>query len=564
MADNTSADVVVVGSGLGGMLAAIRCHDQGLKAVVIEKSGYYGGTSALSGGGVWIPLNADLKAGADTREKALSYLRALTRGQSDDRTLEAYVDNGPAMVEYARSVGMKLVGAPVYPDYFSEHADAVTGRTMLAEDFDGKLLGDELFRMRMTYPSFMVFDRYALNLNGAYALMSRQKGWLREGFKLIAGYWADIGWRAKTDVDSRLAMGRALVGSLRKAMMDRNIPLLLNTRLVGLEKDAGRVTGVRIRHNGNERVMPARAVMLAAGGFDHNQHMRDQHHAVRTEAANSLTPEGGNEGDAILAGQAIGADIANMQQAWWSPVIRLPGKHNKQRAAQTFFDRSRAGVICVNRLGKRFCNEGISYDRFGHAMIADHAKTGANLPCWMIFDARYRHEFPASDILPGWVRPDGKLPPEYWDSVIYKAPTVAALARKIGVDEGNLATTVRNMNSYARTGKDLEFQRGETSYDQFFGDARAKPNVNLGPIERPPFYALKVELGDIGTKGGLRVDEHARVLDKSGQPIEGLYATGNTTGSLFADVYPGAGSTLGPALVFGFVGANHAAGFLRR
>lgn len=557
-----SVDVVVVGSGVGGMMAALRAHDLGLRVILIEKGHHYGGTSALSGGGVWIPMHDEIKD-RDTREKAKSYIQAVARGRIDERKLDAYIENGAAMIKYARSIGMGIEMAPAYPDYFSEHPDALSGRTMLATDFDGRLLGEEFFRMRESYPSFMAFDRYALNLNGAYTLPGRQKGWIKEGFKLVAGYWADIGWRLKTSRDSRLSMGRALVGSLRKAMMERDIPLYLNTRLVGLEADNKVLSGVRVRHTGNDYVIPARAVILAAGGFERNQEMRDRYHTVKTEVGSSLAPQGANEGDAIKAGQALGADLENMDQAWWVPTIRLPGKNNTEVAAQVFFDRSRPGVICVNRLGKRFCNEAISYDRFGHAMMEDHRKTGANLPCWMIFDGHYRHNFPASDILPGWVRPDNKLPPEYWDNVLYRADTVEELARKINVSEANLSQTIKNVNEYARTGVDLEFHRGEAPYDKFFGDGRATPNVNLAPVNKPPFYAIKMELGDIGTKGGLRVDEHARVIDTAGKPIAGLYATGNTTGSLFLDTYPGAGSTLGPAMVFAFVGANHAARLLK-
>ncbi|RZT94875.1 3-oxosteroid 1-dehydrogenase [Advenella incenata] len=563
MVENTikSVDVIVVGSGVGGMLTAIRAHDLGLKVVVIEKSHHYGGTSALSGGGVWIPNNSDLGS-KDSREKALMYLRGVTKGKANNQLLQAYVDNGPAMVEYARSVGMGLEQAPGYPDYFSERPDAVAGRTMLAVDFDGKRLGKELFRMRTSYPSFLAFDRYALNLKGAYALMSRQKGWLWEGFKLVAGYWIDFRWRLRTKVDSRLSMGRAQVGALRKAMIDRGIPLLLNTRLVGIEMDQERISGARFRHNGSDSVMKAHAVILATGGFEQNQEMRNKYHTVPTEVASSLTPDCANEGDGILLGQMIGADIGNMGNAWWVPTIRLPGKCNTELAGQVFFDRSRPGVICVNRLGKRFCNEALSYDRFGNAMIEDHRKTGANLPCWMIFDAQYRKNFPASDILPGWVRSDNWLPPEYWDNIIYRADSIDELARKIGVDPIVLTTTINNMNSYAKSGIDPEFHRGETDFDKFFGDARATPNANLGPIDKAPFYAIRLELGDIGTKGGLRVDEYARVLNTAGDRINGLYATGNTTSSLFLDVYPGAGSTLGPALVFGFVAANHVADML--
>lgn len=561
MTRSASVDVVVVGSGLGGMIAAVRAHDLGLKVAMIEKSHYYGGTSAYSGGGIWIPNHRDIKD-QDSRENALSYLRLVTEGKADERKLETYVDNAPVMVEYARSIGASLSTAAGLPDYFSELPGSVEGRQLNPDAFDGKLLGDEFFRMRMTYSGFLAFDRYALGLASIFALTSREKGWVKETIKLIGGYWADIRWRLKTSRDSRLSMGRAFIGYMRKAMMDRDIPLLLNTRLTGLVKSGDRITGAKVNHNGNEYVIDARAVILAAGGFDQNQEMRDKYHPVKTEVASSLAPRGANEGDAIRIGQEIGADIENMEHSWWSPTMRLPGKDTMQVAGQLFFDRSKPGAICINRLGKRFCNESISYDRFGHAMIEDHKKTGATVPCWMIFDGRYRHNYPVSNIMPGWASSDKKLPQEYWDSILYRADTIEELARKIDVDPATLTATVETFNGYAKTGKDLEFKRGDTPYDRFFGDARNKPSPNLAPIKKAPFYAIKLELGDLGTKGGLRVDEYARVLDTSSKPIIGLYATGNTTGSLFGHTYPGPGSTLGPAMTFGFVSANHAASML--
>lgn len=558
--DITSVDVVVVGSGLGGMIAAIRAHDLGLRTVMIEKSHYYGGTSAFSGGGIWIPNHFGIKD--VPRADVLSYLRHITRGKADERKLEVFVDNAPAMVEYARSIGVGFSTAEGLPDYFSDVPGSGVGRQLNPDDFDGKLLGDEFFRMRMTYPGFLAFDRYTISMAGMLGLPNRAKGWIREGIRMVGGYWADVRWRLKTARDSRLSLGRAFVGALRKAMMDRDIPLLLNTRLVALEKSDGRVSGIRVNHNGNESVIAARAVILAAGGFDQNQEMRSKHHPVKTLTTSSLTPPGGNEGDAIRVGQDIGADIDNMENAWWSPTVRYPGANSTLPAGQTFFDRSKPGAICVNRLGKRFCNESISYDRFGYAMIEEQKKTGAGVPCWMIFDASFRHNFPVSNILPGWAASDKKLPPEYWDNVLYRAATVEELAKKVDIEPDALVETVRTFNGYAKTGKDLDFNRGETAYDKFFGDARSKPNPNLGPIEKGPFYAVKLELGDLGTKGGLKVDEHARVVDTAGKPIEGLYATGNTTGSLFVDTYPGPGGTLGPSMTFGYVSANHAASIL--
>src|SRR5690606_3974878 len=293
--------------------------------------------------------------------------------------------------------------------------------------------------------------------------------------------------------------------------------------------------GVRVKHNGNEKLITSRAVILATGGFEQNQQLRDEYHPVKTEVVHSLTPAGGNRGDAIRAGQEIGAAVDNMENAWWSPTVDLLDSSNSRVAGQLFFDRGRPGSICVNRLGRRFCNESISYDRFGYAMIEDHRKTGANLPCWMIFDARYRQTYSISNIPPGWAYPDWRLPKEYWDSILYRAGTLEELARKIEIDPHALAATIRRVNEYAHTGRDMDFGRGDTEFDRFFGDPRNRPNPALGAIDKAPFYAIKLELGDLGTKGGLRVDEHGRVIDQSGGPITGLYATGNTTASLFAD-----------------------------
>lgn len=503
MEQATSADIVVVGSGQGGMMTALRAHDRGLKPLIIEKCSHYGGTSAFSGGGIWIPNHRWLK-GVDTPEKALTYLRAITRGQGDDDKFRAFIDNAPAMAEYAMSLGADLFMLESVPDYFSEEEGAVSGRQLSPRDYIAKPLGLEFHRMRSAYPGFFVAGRYQLGLNALGPLMNRGKGWMREGFKLVGGYWADLGWRLRTPRDSRLSMGSAFVGYMRKAMVDRDIPLLLNTALVGLERTGNRVTGIRVNHNGNHRVIAAGAVMLAAGGFDQNQAMRDQYHSVHTKVANSLTPPGGNEGDAIRAGQEIGAAIENMENSWWCPSFSIPAQNNlREPAGQLIFERARPGSVCVNRLGKRFVNEACSYDRFGHAMIADHRKTGANLPCWMVFDARYRHRYNVSNLLPGWLCPDKRLPPEYLDNIIYRAGTIEELARKIEIDPDALAATVRSMNDYARTGKDPEFHRGDFLFDRAFGDSGAGPNPNLGPIEKAPFYAIKVELGDLGTKGGL-------------------------------------------------------------
>lgn len=557
----SSYDVIVVGSGAGGMVAALRAHDLGLSVMMAEKSHHYGGTSATSGGGTWIPMN-DAIADHDSVEQAMTYLRAACKGEAREETLRVFVENAQVMTKYLEGMGVKSFSVTGYPDYYSELPGAVLSRAMLPYDVDGAVLGEEFFRLKEHHPFLLAFNRYAMNFVMAGTISARLPGWRRVAFNMLKDYWIDIPWRLKTRRDRRLTMGRALVGGLRKAMLDRNIPLFLNTRLVRLEKSEGRVVAAVFERNGQEVKVEARkAVLLASGGFEQSQEMRERYLPSPTAAANSLTPVGDNQGDGIRAGREMGAAIENMEHAWWSPTMHMPAREtpNVDISYQLFFERGRPGTISVNRLGKRFVDEGVSYDQFGQAMIADQKKTGANMPCWMIFDATYRSKHPAGGLMPAWVMPDSSLPKEWWDSIIYRASSVRELARKISVDEDTLSETIGNMNRYAVTGVDEEFGRGTTTYDKFFGEPGVAPNACLGPLDRAPFYAVRVELGDLGTKGGLKVDADACVLGEDNRPIPGLYAVGNVTGSVFAGSYPGAGGTLGPAMTFAYLAANHIA-----
>jgi 3-oxosteroid 1-dehydrogenase len=229
---------------------------------------------------------------------------------------------------------------------------------------------------------------------------------------------------------------------------------------------------------------------------------------------------------------------------------------NFEEIHQAAFDVGRPHSVCVNRNGARFVDEACSYDDFGKAMVADQLKTGANTPCWHVFDATFRTKFTAGGVMPTILMADDKIPPDWWDHYIFRADTLEALAKKIQVPVDALKQTVANMNAYAKTGTDPEFGRGGNPYDQMFGDANVKPNPCLGPIDNPPYYAVAINLGDLGTKGGLKTDAQARVLDGNARPIANLYAAGNNAGSPFGNCYPGAGGTIGPALTFGFVAAN--------
>jgi 3-oxosteroid 1-dehydrogenase len=347
------------------------------------------------------------------------------------------------------------------------------------------------------------------------------------------------------------------VGTLRRELGKRGVPMILNCALTELIVEEGRVAGVVVDHNGFRREIRARrGVALAAGGYERDQGSRDAFLAVPGDAAWSMAPEGGNTGDALRAARAIGAEAEFLDRMWWMPVVRLPSPVHANHVIShgMAFDQLHPFSLIVNRAGVRFANECISYDRFGIEMIRD----GQATPCWLVFDAEYRRRYPCGGLMPNIVMPDWRVPPDWWDNSVFRADTVETLADKMGLPADALAATVMRFNGFAKTGEDPDFGRGSTAFDRAKADAKVKPNGCLGPVERAPFYAVRLDLGDLGSKGGLKCDEHARVVGKNG-PIPGLYAAGNSAASPFADCYPGAGGTIGPALAFGYIAADHAA-----
>ncbi|MGH6959495.1 MAG: FAD-binding protein, partial [Dongiaceae bacterium] len=335
--------------------------------------------------------------------------------------------------------------------------------------------------------------------------------------------------------------------------------LRLETQLEELVTSEGRVSGVTVSHLGRRYSLHARhGVVLCAGGFEWNQELRERFFPVPGLTRHSSTPEDANRGEALLAGLKLGAATEHTESGWWIPTMHvpMPKAANFEEIHQAAFDVGRPHSVAVNRLGLRFVDEATGYDEFGKAMVADQLRTGANTPCWLVFDATFRAKFTAGGILPTLLMPDRRIPPDWWDHYLFRADSIEALATKIHVPVDALNKTVANMNEYARTGVDPEFGRGSNAYDQMFGDGNVKPNPCLGRIERAPFYAVPINLGDLGTKGGLKADAQARVVDGNGEPIPGLYAAGNNASSPFGNCYPGAGGTIGPAMTFGFVAVN--------
>ena len=554
-------DVIVVGSGAGAMAAAVCAHDQGLKVLVVEKTSLFGGTSAVSGGGIWIPNNDHIArdGGNDSEEEALTYLRAATRGTVAEPRLAAYVRTAPLMLRYLEQhTPVRFRAVPFYADYYQSLPGAKPGyRTLDPEPFDARGIGGELLRMRETSPTMLIFGRMGMTTFEAVTLLARLPGWKRLAFKIGSRYCLDLLWRLRSRRDRRLTMGSALVGALRRALMDRSIPLWLDAPLQELVTEGKRVTGVAVTREGRRHTISARrGVVLAAGGFERNQEMREKYLPQPTSANWTAAPPC-NTGDAIQAGQAIGAAVDLMDQAWWTPTVHVPGEE-KQRGL--FSERALPGCVVVNRLGDRFANEAMDYLDFVAAMYEDQVKTGANLPAYMVFDATFRQKYNAGPLVSGSVIPDRRLPPDWLGKAFFRADTLAELADQIGVDPQGLERSVACMNEYAKTGIDVQFSKGGNNYDRIYGDPTVKPNPCLGPIVNAPFYALKLDAGEIGTKGGLLTDEHARVVDLNGQPIPGLYAVGNTSASVAGCSYPGAGATLGPALTFAYIAANHIAG----
>lgn len=550
-------DVLVIGSGAGGMTAALRAHDLGLDTLVIEKSEQYGGTSAVSGGGIWIPDNHRIRAlgGEDSRAEAVAYLKAVTHGEVDDGRIEAYVEHARAMVEYLeRDTRVRFEAQAQYTDYYPHMPGGKPGyRSMDPLPFDAAALGEEFLRMRAPSPGTLMMGRMAMTMKEARVLLCRGKGWLGLTAKVLWRYWRDREGRKLSRRDRFLTLGNALVGALRCSLLDRGVPLWLNCQLERLLIVGERIGGARVLRDGQWLNIKARhGVIIAAGGFERNQAMRTQHHPQPSQAQWSATPPC-NTGDGIRAAQAVGASTALMAHSWWAPTVQVPGEE-KQRAL--FIERNLPGCILVDSAGERFVNEGAPYSDIVYAMYRRNREGATSVPCWLVFDADYRRKYPCGPLLPGYAQPDWRLP-EHLRKVLHKADDLGALAALIGVDGAGLGRTVARFNAMAVCGRDDDFGKGESLFDRYYGDPGVQPNPCLAPLHKAPFYAVRVDAGDIGTKGGLLTNAHAQVLHQDGKPIQGLYAIGNSAASMMGRTYPGAGATLGPAMTFGYLAAEH-------
>ncbi|GAA1748836.1 FAD-dependent oxidoreductase [Nonomuraea bangladeshensis] len=533
------ADVLVAGSGAAGLTAAIAAADQGLDVVVAESTARWGGTTSISGGGLWMPANPlMLRDGVhDSAEEALRYMDEVIADAgpaSSPERRKAYVQTAPEVVAFLGRKGVRWRRSPDYPDYYPDRPGGKVGRAIEAAPFNTKLLGDFYDSARSKesgIPLPLMTDDVWL-LTRAWSTPSGFARGARFVFRSL-GHLA--GGKRPAGI------GGALAASFMHVVRTQQTPVWLSAPVVDLIVEGDSVVGAIVQRNGSKRrVRARRGVVLAAGGFANNAEWREKHHGI---PGYSSAPEG-DLGTAIEAGMRAGGTVALMDDAWWG--ASLLGPDGKARFLVS--ERSFPFSIIVDANGERFTNESASYIDVGHAMLA-HDVPG---PMWMISDVRHARRYLNSALV-------GQVGKWRQAGLLFEAPTMEALAPKIGLDPARLGATVGRFNGFARSGVDEDFGRGRTVYDNYYGDPRVKPNPNLGALEKGPFRAVRVYPGDLGTKGGLLTDEQARVLREDGTVIPGLYAAGNTTASVMGRTYPGPGSTIGPAVVFGYRAARHAA-----
>ncbi|MGD0310953.1 MAG: FAD-dependent oxidoreductase [Acidimicrobiales bacterium] len=529
--------VVVVGTGAAALAAAVAAHDRGAAVVVVERTSTVGGTTAVSGGGVWMPQNDHMaEVGTkDSRAEALAYMGRLTAGRTPVELLERYVDRGPGVLaELERQTPLEL-RPMTWPDYHPEMEGAkASGRMLEPALYDTGRLGTWASRLRR--PPVL-----SAPITLQEATVEWRPTYTPERFDAAAV-------QARVD-QGRVACGQALIGSLLEACLRRGIEPRLDTRASEITMHKGAVSGLVVDQDGRRTAVPARAVVLASGGFEWNAPLRERF--LPGPLTHPHSPPA-NQGDGLLMAMEVGADLGNMNETWWYPAASLPGEQYDDRPLARFIgvERTAPHSIIVDRFGDRFVNEAGNYNDMQKAFFSFDVNeyTTRHLPSWVVFDQQYRSRYPVATSRPG--QPDPS-----WLAVHH---TLEGLAHQVGIDPLGLAGTVERWNRFVSEGRDRDFGRGSSAYDRFHGDPGA-PHPNLGSIEQGPYFALPVHIGSVGTKGGPRVDADGRVLHVRDRPIPGLYGAGNVVASPAGPAYYGGGTSIGMGLVWGHSAGSHAA-----
>ena len=553
-------DVLVIGSGAGGMSAAITAHIEGSSVLLVEKTDRIGGSTAVSGGAVWAPLNSQ-SAGVghpDTYEKVWTYMRNTVGDAAPESMQHAFLKSCAAAVDFLeKNTELKLAARKYSPDYYPDREGAAFGgRSLDPLMFDGRLLGKKFRELRDPLPEFMVLGGMMITMTDANHLLSVTRSFTswKEGMKLVLRYFSDRarGYHRGT----RLVLGNALAARLFKTLLDRRIDYWLSSPLKSLVTEAGRVTGAEIEREGRVlRIRAKRGVVVATGGFPWSAEMRGRVYPQPTGPW-SMSPQG-NAGEGIAIAQAAGAAMGSgyFSPAFWAPVSILERPDGSQmRYPHLVWDRAKPGLMAVNAAGRRFVNESTSYHEFVLGMYRSN-QTVRTLPAFLICDSDFMERWGLGLALPGGRPREHLIRAGY----LHRAAKLNELAGQLGIDAQGLGESVERFNHYGKTGEDPEFGKGSTAYNRYLGDATHKPNECLGSLSKGPFYAVKVYAGDIGTACGIRCNENAQALDAEGQPIAGLYAAGNDMQSVMGGQYPAPGITLGPALTFGWIAGHHIA-----
>ena len=557
-------DVLVVGSGAGGLATAVAAAHRRLEVLVVEKEPVFGGTTARSGGWMWIPGNGpELRAGIeDNAEKARIYLRHEAGAHFDAERVDAFLEAGPKAVSFfEENTALQFDLGPFFADYHPDAPGGMDGgRSIVARPFDGRELGDEIKRLRpplqeITFLGMMIGSGKEL-LHFFNVMRSPVSAFYVA--KLFFKFVRDMAFYGRP---MRLMNGNALAGRLAKSAFDKSVPIWTHAPVRALLRDdAGQVIGARVeRRDGPVEVYARKGVVLAAGGFPLDMLRRKELMPHAPTGYEHVTPAPpGNTGDGLRLGESVGAvvDTSLPHAAAWVPISRPVKADGTLGTFPHFVDRSKPGVIAVTRSGRRFVNESNSYHDFCQAMVkrcAEEGPEGAEPAAWFITDHRAFRKYGLGYAKPAPVPYKALIKNGY----LLRGKTLADLAAQIGADPEQLERTVSAYNGPAARGEDPEFGKGTTSYNRSLGDPDHGPNPCLAPIKDGPFYAVRLYVGDLGTFAGLKTNGNAQVLDEDGRPLAGLYSVGNDAASIMGGNYPGGGITLGPAITFGYIAARH-------
>ena len=559
MSVSDAYDVIVIGAGAGGMTAAAVAAAEGLRVLVIEKTEFVGGTTAWSGGMVWIPVNDKMKQAGlpDSLSDAASYLASTVPEAENADLREAFLARGPEAVAYLEAnTEVRLQPVKAYPDYYPDRPGATAGgRVLEPVTFDGSKLGANFARLRPPLPEFTLFGGMMVNRLDIPHLrrVGRSFRSTLRAMRLISQYALQ---RLRARRGTTLHLGNALAARLYASLLLRAVRILFGTGVEKLLVEDGAINGVVISDSSGRRpIVARRGVVVATGGFSHDANFRERFFPGAAGTVSATAPSG--TGDGLRIAIAAGASIATAvtSPAYWVPASLFRRADGSRGVfPHTVTDRAKPGVIAVNASGKRFVNEALSYHEFVLAMLRDGNDAAAR-PFYLICDRHFLWTYGLGRIKPFTLH----IRRYVKSGELIEAANIDALAEATGIEPTALSTTLKNYNLQAWKGLDPQFGRGGTIYQRHLGDPSHQPNPCVAPIEQAPFYALRIYPADLGTAVGLKTDCHARVLRQNGTAMSGLYACGNDMGSIMNGNYPGPGITLGPALTFGYIAGRHLA-----